>query len=139
MLLGLDFAPAAMFLSTAPSSRSRASIRCSAATQLLSPFRMDGADQSKALSSPAQEEPPEIDLGRWLGDGLEALPALSRTQGGMAENDQSATRTAETSHVKMGMARPKRFELLTPRFVVWCSIQLSYGRVDSLKGLDSKP
>src|SRR5437763_238908 len=26
------------------------------------------------------------------------------------------------------MARPKRFELLTPRFVVWCSIQLSYGR-----------
>jgi site-specific DNA recombinase len=37
------------------------------------------------------------------------------------------------------VARPKRFELLTPRFVVWCSIQLSYGRVDSLKGLDSKP
>src|SRR5271170_132058 len=27
------------------------------------------------------------------------------------------------------MARPKRFELPTPRFVVWCSIQLSYGRV----------
>ncbi len=25
------------------------------------------------------------------------------------------------------MAHPKRFELLTPRFVVWCSIQLSYG------------
>jgi|TARA_R110000868_G_scaffold38_1_gene311 multimeric flavodoxin WrbA len=23
------------------------------------------------------------------------------------------------------VARPKRFELLTPRFVVWCSIQLS--------------
>ena len=30
---------------------------------------------------------------------------------------------------KEKMARPKRFELLTPRFVVWCSIQLSYGRV----------
>ena len=28
------------------------------------------------------------------------------------------------------LARPKRFELLTPRFVVWCSIQLSYGRAD---------
>jgi hypothetical protein len=31
----------------------------------------------------------------------------------------------------MKMARPKRFELLTPRFVVWCSIQLSYGRTPS--------
>jgi hypothetical protein len=28
------------------------------------------------------------------------------------------------------MARPGRFELPTPRFVVWCSIQLSYGRLD---------
>ena len=27
------------------------------------------------------------------------------------------------------VAHPKRFELLTPRFVVWCSIQLSYGCV----------
>jgi hypothetical protein len=27
------------------------------------------------------------------------------------------------------MARPKGFEPLTPRFVVWCSIQLSYGRM----------
>ena len=29
------------------------------------------------------------------------------------------------------MARPKGFEPLTPRFVVWCSIQLSYGRACS--------
>src|SRR5580700_11162318 len=34
------------------------------------------------------------------------------------------------------MARPKRFELLTPRFVVWCSIQLSYGRFGASRGLD---
>ena len=27
------------------------------------------------------------------------------------------------------MARPERFELPTPKFVVWCSIQLSYGRL----------
>ena len=32
------------------------------------------------------------------------------------------------------LARPKRFELLTPKFVVWCSIQLSYGRLDRLGG-----
>src|SRR6266571_2844952 len=31
-------------------------------------------------------------------------------------------------HFRGLLARPKRFELLTPRFVVWCSIQLSYGR-----------
>ena len=30
------------------------------------------------------------------------------------------------------MARPKGFEPLTPRFVVWCSIQLSYGRAVGL-------
>jgi hypothetical protein len=29
----------------------------------------------------------------------------------------------------MKLARPKGFEPLTPRFVVWCSIQLSYGRL----------
>ena len=35
------------------------------------------------------------------------------------------------------MARPKGFEPLTPRFVVWCSIQLSYGRAAaSGKGRD---
>ncbi len=27
------------------------------------------------------------------------------------------------------MAHPERFERPTPRFVVWCSIQLSYGCV----------
>jgi site-specific DNA recombinase len=37
------------------------------------------------------------------------------------------------------MARPKRFELLTPRFVVWCSIQLSYGRADGWKPSHKEP
>ncbi len=43
----------------------------------------------------------------------------------------SAKRRADQSNFKKGreMAHPKRFELLTPRFVVWCSIQLSYGCV----------
>ena len=30
----------------------------------------------------------------------------------------------------MSLARPERFELPTPKFVAWCSIQLSYGRVE---------
>ena len=37
------------------------------------------------------------------------------------------------------MARPKRFELLTPRFVVWCSIQLSYGRLIPLPETGAGP
>ena len=37
------------------------------------------------------------------------------------------TRRTASKSLK-SLARPKRFELLTPRFVVWCSIQLSYGR-----------
>jgi hypothetical protein len=36
------------------------------------------------------------------------------------------------------LARPERFELPTPRFVVWCSIQLSYGRAGPLKGCESE-
>jgi hypothetical protein len=31
--------------------------------------------------------------------------------------------------MRTNLARPKGFEPLTPRFVVWCSIQLSYGRL----------
>jgi hypothetical protein len=30
---------------------------------------------------------------------------------------------------KKGMARPEGFEPPTPRSVVWCSVQLSYGRL----------
>jgi hypothetical protein len=36
------------------------------------------------------------------------------------------------------LARPKGFEPLTPRFVVWCSIQLSYGRGSAVLGGPSR-
>ncbi len=40
------------------------------------------------------------------------------------------------------LARPERFELPTPKFVVWCSIQLSYGRATAhaprFQGLGSR-
>jgi hypothetical protein len=36
------------------------------------------------------------------------------------------------------MARPERFELPTPRFVVWCSIQLSYGRASRSRGRNER-
>ena len=37
------------------------------------------------------------------------------------------------------MARPKGFEPLTPRFVVWCSIQLSYGRTPAIQEHGGEP
>ena len=40
----------------------------------------------------------------------------------------------EGAQLWMRMARPKGFEPLTPRFVVWCSIQLSYGRAHRWQG-----
>ena len=47
-----------------------------------------------------------------------------------AKHDAHADRTRLLfcSESKRSLARPKGFEPLTPRFVVWCSIQLSYGR-----------
>ena len=39
--------------------------------------------------------------------------------------DVSRKRSGDRTCLWKKVARPKRFELLTPRFVVWCSIQLS--------------
>src|SRR5690348_11892467 len=37
------------------------------------------------------------------------------------------------------MARPRGVEPLTPRSVVWCSIQLSYGRINGLSSTQFLP
>ena len=42
---------------------------------------------------------------------------------------QSYQHHSKCGKIPIFMARPERFERPTPRFVVWCSIQLSYGRV----------
>jgi hypothetical protein len=41
--------------------------------------------------------------------------------------DHPLTKNAPTGALCV-LARPERFELPTPRFEAWCSIQLSYGR-----------
>ena len=44
-------------------------------------------------------------------------------------NAHACGKAWNNASVSRGMWRARRdFELLTPRFVVWCSIQLSYGR-----------
>jgi site-specific DNA recombinase len=82
----------------------------------------------------------------WESNRLEDKRAvLKLTFGGLLKYDrESGFRTPDLSlpfkmlgeifSQNFEMARPKRFELLTPRFVVWCSIQLSYGRVAGPKG-----
>jgi hypothetical protein len=40
-----------------------------------------------------------------------------------------ALRGRQSSNILKNLARPRGVEPLTPRSVVWCSIQLSYGRV----------
>jgi hypothetical protein len=43
--------------------------------------------------------------------------------------DKKETKILSLRRSARKLARPERFERPTPRFVVWCSIQLSYGRV----------
>src|SRR5262245_66229508 len=45
------------------------------------------------------------------------------------EEPKKSQKFSDGSKNSMKVARPKGFEPLTPRFVVWCSIQLSYGRL----------
>ena len=50
-------------------------------------------------------------------------------------SDQQSLRSKALNTARLSwdekMVHPKRFELLTPRFVVWCSIQLSYGCIQA--------
>jgi site-specific DNA recombinase len=56
-------------------------------------------------------------------------PAYSRNAGFRTAPTSSPFRLLPGSRTrKEVMARPEGFEPPTPRFVVWCSIQLSYGR-----------
>src|SRR5207248_6467128 len=44
-----------------------------------------------------------------------------------------ATRSGCCRKCLIKLARPRGVEPLTPRSVVWCSIQLSYGRINDLR------
>ena len=57
---------------------------------------------------------------------LHALVAASSVETAWKQRGNSEERRSQFC---TEMARPKGFEPLTPRFVVWCSIQLSYGRL----------
>ncbi len=46
----------------------------------------------------------------------------------MRAYDQKTKKPAIDSPAFVFVVRPERFELPTPKFVAWCSIQLSYGR-----------
>ena len=78
---------------------------------------------------------PPAGEGFWFwGRSLSARSARARTglalgleATGVVADGESGEPTA-TRSLRPKLARPERLELPTPRFVVWCSIQLSYGR-----------
>ena len=89
-----------------------------------------------------------IEAGSKGGDAAARLPGSRRPEGGAAHPLPSALpRRFFRSESPFNfyrkclilLARPKRFELLTPRFVVWCSIQLSYGRPNRAGGGQRAP
>jgi hypothetical protein len=57
--------------------------------------------------------------------------SMRRKWGNVPGKTKMASRSKRGFSKEKKVAHPKRFELLTPRFVVWCSIQLSYGCVCS--------
>ncbi len=93
-------------------------------------------------SRPVREERPRRSDGQGRGEKLfrargprSAAKKQRRNCSAWIAASCSGTSQAVCSAASEGrslpetLARPKRFELLTPRFVVWCSIQLSYGRI----------
>ncbi len=75
-----------------------------------------------------------LSYARWFNPGvicgrLNDWRCPSCRTHGTTPRSGHANLDSTTWHDGIELARPKRFELLTPRFVVWCSIQLSYGRV----------
>ena len=65
--------------------------------------------------------------------GAVAAPLGATVNGGCATGATTKTPVATaTGVIGLCMARPERFELPTTKFVAWCSIQLSYGRMGKL-------
>jgi hypothetical protein len=116
--------------------------------------------RDSSTSSDSGEESCRIDSGAWAPRPTSAPPAKSlditgwrrrgsatcntwtlirqnrcRCKGHHSTKDRPSRSTRRQSRTQSSdfcrkMARPKGFEPLTPRFVVWCSIQLSYGRLN---------
>jgi hypothetical protein len=61
---------------------------------------------------------------------LPGLPLDAQTESAFWERlcERALRALAQLLNCQEEMARPEGFEPPTPRFVVWCSIQLSYGR-----------
>ena len=110
-----------------PSSTDEAMNACTTSSSMRrsdcnrSPWRTRPGKPSSASLMDPRPSPGSRKTGPTLWQGSRKLPeAQQKPQlvGGFAN--------------EVEMARPKGFEPLTPRFVVWCSIQLSYGRVFAL-------
>jgi hypothetical protein len=130
------------FFPRSAATPSCASARCSSAARAPPATMSDGNEALRAQTAHAEDEAderkqaqaaPEGSRPRWRSD-VEPSGSLSRTSDSMKPSTRPAhafrgrTTLRGCSRLHTQMARPKGFEPLTPRFVVWCSIQLSYGR-----------
>ncbi len=79
---------------------------------------------------PASPLAPPSSLGEYVAAGiLTAGQAAALRAAVTSRSNIPVVGGASTGKTfQMFMARPRGFEPLTPRSVVWCSIQLSYGR-----------
>jgi pimeloyl-ACP methyl ester carboxylesterase len=68
--------------------------------------------------------------GMMPGAGSSAVTSLA-AETRLSAFGQEQPKFSDLFGTCLDLARPKGFEPLTPRFVVWCSIQLSYGRLPS--------
>ena len=85
-----------------------------------------GRDDLDALELDPARDPPRLVLGARPRQGEEREPPpVGRDAPGPCADEGPA---------RGRMARPEGFEPPAPRFVVWCSIQLSYGRVIASEG-----
>ncbi len=69
----------------------------------------------------------QMEMARLEGESLNSDIATEKVAGRPGRPSGGGERSEFAVSEKM--ARPRGFEPLTPRFVVWCSIQLSYGRL----------
>jgi hypothetical protein len=101
--------------------RDRQPLKCDPVQHLLKEAPLGNVDRLKERRHRARVQPATLATAFSAENGSRAAPDSRFVKSQKIAQEFSL-------NIKQLLARPERFELPTPRFVVWCSIQLSYGR-----------